>query len=48
MKHYEIALVTKDGQRIRDTIQATSIFDARRVMEQRYPGCAIWNVAEVR
>lgn len=47
MKDYEITLTTKDGRRITDSIRTTSYFNARRVMEQRYPGCAIWSVKEV-
>ena len=47
MKHYEITLTTKDGRRLTDSIQTNSYFSARRVMEQRYPGCSIWNVREI-
>lgn len=47
MKEYEITLTTRDGKRFVDSISATCSSDARRVMEQRYPGCCIWHVKVV-
>ena len=44
MKTYVIRL-SWQGHFYEDTIRATSYFDARRLIEARYPGCSIWNVA---
>ena len=46
MHNYQITLTTKDGKRISDSIKATSSFDAKKVMQVRYPGCSIWNIKE--
>lgn len=34
------------GNRYADSIQAASYFAARRLIQNRYPGAAIWNVRE--
>lgn len=47
MKHYRVRF-TVNGCRYDDEISATSYFDARRLIEARYPGAVIWLVQEVR
>ena len=46
MKSYEISFAI-DNKRYAETVRASSYFDARRLIESRYPRCVIWNVREV-
>ena len=46
MNEYNITFQL-DGHRYEDHISATSYFDARRLIESRYPGDAILNVQQV-
>ncbi|MDP6849086.1 MAG: hypothetical protein QGI24_09890 [Kiritimatiellia bacterium] len=46
MNEYEITFQL-DGHRYQDHITATSYFDARRLIEARYPGVVILNVQQV-
>ena len=45
MKTYEIKFTISD-HRYTETVRATSYFDARRLIETRYPRCVNWNVRE--
>ena len=46
MNEYNITFQL-DGHRYEDQISATSYFDARRLIEARYPGAVILNVQQV-
>jgi len=46
MNEYEITFQL-DGHRYEDHITATSYFDARRLIEARYPDAVILNVQQV-
>lgn len=41
MHTYEVVIVLKGNKRIIDTIKATTVSNARKVMEQRYPGAQV-------
>ena len=43
MKTYEVTF-TLNGHRYGETVQATNIHDARRLIHMRYPRCFIWTV----
>jgi hypothetical protein len=46
MNEYNITFQL-DGHRYEDQISATSYFDARHLIEARYPGAVILNVQQV-